>query len=79
MSVRKDVNKIVRAGKNGERVLEDATVYVTTKEEALAVDARCFLMASSMTVMEDGSLYLLDADGDRGGKWRSVVDGTELA
>ena len=79
MSVRKDVNKIVRAGKNGERVLEDATVYVTTKEEALAGDSSGFLMASSMTVMEDGSLYLLDADGDRGGKWRSVTDGSVLA
>lgn len=79
MSVRKDVNKIVRAGKNGERVLEDATVYATTRNEALEIDTRGFLMASSLTIMENGSMYLLDADGDRGGKWRSVVDGSELA
>lgn len=79
MSVRKDVNEIRRAGKNGERVLEDVTVYATTKDEAKRIDTRQFQMASYLTVMEDGSVYLLDDDGDRGGKWRSVVDGTELA
>lgn len=78
MSVRKDINDIVRAGKNGERVLEDVTLYATTKAEAKAIITWGFLMASSLTVMEDGSMYLLDDDGDRGGKWRSVADGAEL-
>ena len=55
------------------------TVYATTKDEAERIDTRQFHMASCLTVMEDGSVYLLDDDGDRGGKWRSVVDGTELA
>lgn len=78
MSVRKDVNDVVVAG-NGTRVLSDVTLYATTKEEALMIDTRGFLMASSLTVMEDGSMYLLDDDGDRGGKWCSVADGTQLA
>ncbi len=78
MSVRKDLNNIVVAG-NGVRVLSDVTLYATTKAEALEIDVRQFQMASTLTVIEDGSVYMLDNDGDRGGKWRSVVDGTVLA
>lgn len=79
MSVRKDVNDIIRAGKNGERVLEDVTLYATTKEEALGINTRGFQMASTLTIMESGGVYMLDDDGDRGGKWRSVTDGSVLA
>ena len=79
MSVRKDINDVVYAGRNGERVLEDATVYATTKEEALAYPVSRLRMASMMTVIETGGIYMLDNDGDRGGVWRSVADGSELS
>lgn len=78
MSVRKDINDVVYAGRNGERVLEDATVYATTKEEALAYPVLQLRMASTLTVIETGCIYMLDNDGDRGGVWRSVTDGTVL-
>lgn len=78
MSVRKDINDIVYAGQNGERILEDAIVYATTKEEALSYPVLQLRMASTLTVIETGRIYMLDNDGDRGGVWRSVTDGTVL-
>lgn len=79
MSVRKDINDIVYAGQNGERILEDAIVYATTKEEALSYPVLQLRMASTLTVIETGGIYMLDNDGDRGGVWRSVADGSELS
>lgn len=79
MSIRKDLNQVVRAGNNGERLLEDATVYVTKREEARTVPTDNLLMASSLVIIEDGSIYMLDNDGDRGGVWRSIADGSVLS
>ena len=67
MSVRKDVNDIVRAGKNGERVLEDVTLYATTREEALGINTRGFQMASTLTIIVSRRSRTMR---NHGGLWR---------
>ncbi len=79
MSVRKEVNNVFSVGRNGEQILEDVTIFVTTKEEALAIKILGFSIASTLTIIETGGVYMLDENGDRGGKWRSVVDGSLLS
>ena len=58
--------------------VEAVTVYTTTREEALAVNTAGFVIGSTLLVTRDGSMYMLDADGSRGGVWRSVKDGAPL-
>ncbi len=57
---------------------EEVTVYATTGREALQVNTETFVIGSTLFLIEDGSVYMLDADGSSGGVWRSVKDGTPL-
>ncbi len=58
---------------------EEATVYATTRDEALTVDTSSFVVGSTLFVVGEAGVYMLDADGNSGGVWRSMTDGTELA
>ena len=57
---------------------EEVMVYATTRKEALALNTETFVIGSTLFITEDGSIYMLDADGSSGGIWRSVRDGAPL-
>ena len=76
MSIRTEINKTVRVDSAGSRNMEDATIYATTKEEALTVDTSKLLIGSTLFILQTMDTYLLDADG---GAWRSTRDGEMLA
>ncbi len=75
MSIRTEINKTVRVDSAGSRNMEDATIYATTKEEALSVDTSNLLIGSTLFILQSMDTYLLDADG---GTWRSTQDGESL-
>ena len=75
MSIRTEINKTVRVDSAGSRNMEDATIYATTKEEALSVYTSNLLLGSTLFVLQTMDTYLLDDDG---GAWRSTQNGTEL-
>ena len=58
--------------------VEAVTVYATTREEALTVQTEGFVIGSTLILPREGEMYMLDADGSRGGVWRSVKDGAPL-
>jgi hypothetical protein len=58
--------------------VEAVTVYATTEEEALSVATDGFVIGSTLILTREGGMYMLDADGSRGGVWRSVRDGSAL-
>ncbi|MBE6652865.1 MAG: hypothetical protein E7610_05560 [Ruminococcaceae bacterium] len=59
-------------------IAEEVTVYATTRAEALAVDVGSFVIGSTLFIIGEGEVYMLDADGSSGGVWRSVKDGSVL-
>jgi hypothetical protein len=58
--------------------VEAVTVYATTREEAMSVATDGFVIGSTLILIGEGGMYMLDADGSRGGVWRSVRDGAPL-
>ena len=75
MSLRTEINKIVRVDDEGSRNMTDVTLYATTASEAKQVKTSDFLIGSTLIVLQTASVYMLDADG---GEWRSVKDGSRL-
>jgi hypothetical protein len=65
------------AVQNGHVFMEDVTVYVTTRQEALTVNSTRFVMGSLLYIIDEGTCFMLDADGAEG-IWRSMTDGKAL-
>lgn len=57
--------------------MEDVTVYATTRAEALSLDRSRYMIGSVLYVVSEGTVYMLDADGNEG-VWRSMKDGSVL-
>lgn len=76
MSIRIDSHEQM-AVQNGHVFMEDVTVYVTTRQEALTVNSARYVMGSLLYIIDEGACYMLDADGAEG-IWRSMTDGTAL-
>ena len=75
MSIRSEINRTVRVDNAGCRNMEDVTIYVTDKEEALSIDTTDLLIGSTLFIVQSATIYMLDADG---GVWRSIRDGLAL-
>lgn len=58
--------------------VEAVTIYATTREEAASVPTDGFVIGSTLILTREGGMYMLDADGHRGGVWRSLRDGSLL-
>lgn len=64
-----------RSDKNG-KYIETATIYATTKEEALNVDVSQLTQGSLLFVVQSANMYMLDSDG---GNWYNVSTGKAIS
>lgn len=63
-----------RSDKNG-KYIESATIYATTREEALDFDASRLMQGSMLFVIQSASVYMLDSDG---GVWYNISTGKAI-
>ena len=76
MSIRKDTHRVVRVTQESRQAyMEDAALFVTTREEALGIDTSGLVQGSVLVIIREGKMYLLDGDG---GTWCRSDSGRTL-